>query len=191
VIAVSGGSWVSPRRLERKGGKKGEIPIAVVHAQDDPVVGFTGTSVPVYDAYLKAGHGDVRLFAPEEGAHMFMRLPILEALQWLDLMNEKSREKAGTLLSKADPDKDPRTAYDAAQMVKRLEKSGKSEAAERTIKAVAAAAKKAAKSFQDRLSKAKPPLDKALIAEGWKLLADYGMVEGEGDWRKAFEKARR
>jgi predicted esterase len=191
VLAVSGGAWVSPRKLERKGGKKGEIPIAIVHGQDDPVVAMAFSSIPVYDAYVKAGHGDVRLFAPAEGAHMFMRLPILQAWGWLELLNEKRRDKAAEILSKADPEKDPRTAWDAAHMVKRLDKGGKSEAGDRVIRSLTAAGKKKASDFAARLQKAKSPLDPKLIAEGWTFLADYGMVAAEAEWRKVFEKARK
>ena len=87
VLALSGGSWASARKLSRKRkGKKLPIPVAIVHAQNDPVVGL-GASIYVYDAYIKAGHEDTRLFAPKDGAHMFMRLPVLPALKWLDLMN--------------------------------------------------------------------------------------------------------
>src|SRR5262245_18948606 len=76
VLAVSGGSWASPRRLLRKGKNGGEIPIAIVHAQNDPVVPVA-VSIEVYDAYRKAKQEDVRLFCPTDGEHMFLRLPIV------------------------------------------------------------------------------------------------------------------
>ncbi|MFO0983435.1 MAG: alpha/beta fold hydrolase [Planctomycetota bacterium] len=110
VIAVSGGSWINPFHLLRKGGKSGEIPVALVHGQDDPVVPFA-VSVSIYDAYRKVKHEDVRLFAPTEGAHMFLRLPIIAAWQWLELMNETRREKLLEILNKTDAAKDPRTVW--------------------------------------------------------------------------------
>ncbi len=188
VLAVSGGSWTTPKELVRKGkGRKGLIPIALVHAQDDPVVDFLA-SVEVYDAYVKAKHADARLFAPAEGAHMFMRLPILDALRWLDLMNEDRPSEVRKVLSSTKASDDPRTAWDAANVADRLaDKKGGNAAAAR--KQIEADARKRAKDIKKRIGKAKKGIDEDLAREAWTFLADYGMVEGQGEWRQAFDKS--
>ncbi|MFQ5506773.1 MAG: alpha/beta fold hydrolase [Planctomycetota bacterium] len=192
VIACSSGSWVSPRKLVKKGKGRGKlpIPVALVHAQDDPVVDVRA-SIGVYDAYLKAGHEDVRLFIPAQGAHMFMRLPILDAVAWLDLMNETKRQNALQILSRTKLDKDVRTAWDAARIVKRLSKKGKNAKAESVLKKVRERAQKKAKDLEKRIKKAGKGLDAKLKAEAWSFLGDYGMLQSQGRWRKSLKRAMR
>ena len=190
VLACSSGSWAGTRKLQRKGKGRARqlIPIALVHAQDDPVVSVRA-SVAVYDGYLKSKHTDVRLFIPRQGAHMFMRLPILDAIKWLDLMNETKRSKALKVLSKVKADKDPRTAWDAAHVVKRLSKGKKHAKADAVIAKIKKIAKKLARELEKRIKKAE--LDPELRAVAYDFLGNYGMVESKGAWRKAFDKAAR
>ena len=190
VLAVSSGSWATPKKLMKKGkGRtKSPIPVAIVHAQNDPIVGF-GASVAVYDGYVKAKHPAARLFGPADGLHMFMRLPILEAIAWLDLMNSDDKGEVSKVLSKTKASKDPRTAWDAAHRLKELSK-GKSTKADGVIKSLKVEAKKRAKDLEKRLKKAKKKgADPELIAEAWLFLGDYGMLEPTGGWRDALEAA--
>jgi predicted esterase len=183
VLAVSGGSWAAPRRLMRKGKNAGEIPIALVHAQNDPVVPIA-VSVEVYDAYRKAKHEDVRLFAPTDGEHMFLRLPIVAAFQWLELMNQESTARVSEIQAKVDVAKDPRTAWDANRMRQRLDKS----AGDAASKKITADAKKSLADLTARLAKAKKPLDDKLRADCYTYLAEYGMLEGDGAWREQMRR---
>jgi len=190
VLAVSSGSWATARKLMKKGKGRSQqqLPIAIVHAQNDPVVGFRA-SVAVYDGYVKAKHEAVRLFIPAEGQHMFMRLPIMDAIHWLELMNDDDKGDVSKVLSKTKASADPRTAWDAAHRLKRLSK-GKSSKADGTIKSLKIEVKKRAKDLEKRLKKAqKKGADPELIEEAWLFLGDYGMLEPDGGWREALEKA--
>lgn len=60
------------------------VPLAIVHGQQDPVVGFNSGE---YAATLfgEAGWPAFRFFADDTGAgHMFARLPVGEAIRWLE-----------------------------------------------------------------------------------------------------------
>jgi predicted esterase len=76
-----------------------EIPIAVVHAKNDPVVKFE-QGQHAYDVFRSEGWQKVRLFAPERSAHMFMMYPVDEVLDWLDAMNGRNEKKAAELCEK-------------------------------------------------------------------------------------------
>ncbi len=69
-----------------------EIPIAVVHGKNDPVVQFE-QGEHAYDVFRAAGWQKLRLFAPERAAHMFMVYPVDEVLDWLDAMNGRNEKK--------------------------------------------------------------------------------------------------
>jgi len=191
VLAVSSGSWASPRKLHKKRrGRRVPVPVAIVHAQNDPVVSFRA-SVGVYDAYVKAGHEHVRLFAPTKGAHMFMRLPILDAVSWLDLVNARSPAEVPDSARKAKPDEDPRTVWDLVQLKSRVTRSKPDASAKAMLRRIHVAAKKRARELRLKLRKARGEPDAELVAECWTFLADYGMVAAEGAWRKDFKKALR
>lgn len=190
VLAVSSGTWATPKKLMKKGKgrSKAPIPVALVHAQNDPVVDVRA-SVAVYDAYLKAKHEATRLFIPAEGQHMFMRLPILEAIAWLELMNEEESREVSKVLSKTKASDDPRTAWDAAHRLKDLSKGGKSSKADAVIASIKVEAKKRARDLEKRLKKAKKGPDPETITEGWLFLGDFGMIDPDGGWREEFDDA--
>jgi predicted esterase len=66
--------------------KQQQIAIAVIHGKADPVVKFS-QGEHAYDCFRAMGWTRLRLFAPAELNHMFMRAPIGEAIEWLDAMN--------------------------------------------------------------------------------------------------------
>ena len=61
------------------------VPLAIVHGRNDPVQDF---GMSRYAAGLFGEHGwpGVRLFASDTAGHMFMRLPVGEAIRWLEAM---------------------------------------------------------------------------------------------------------
>ncbi|MDF1701125.1 MAG: hypothetical protein P1V36_08205 [Planctomycetota bacterium] len=58
-------------------------PLAIVHAKNDPVVGF-GSSRYAHELFREEGWSAHRLFAPDQGAHMFARMPLVEVMAWLE-----------------------------------------------------------------------------------------------------------
>ncbi len=64
------------------------VPLAIVHAQNDPIVPFSMSSY-AYDEFVSAGWPKVRLFTDNASAHMFARLPVDKALGWLEIMTSE------------------------------------------------------------------------------------------------------
>jgi hypothetical protein len=62
-----------------------KVPLAIVHGKNDPMVSFAGGSYS-YGLFLDASWPVVRLFADENAAHMFARLPVGPAIRWLQAM---------------------------------------------------------------------------------------------------------
>jgi predicted esterase len=61
------------------------VPLAIVHARNDPVQDF-GMGRYAAGLFGDRGWPGVRLFASDTAAHMFMRLPVGEAIRWLEAM---------------------------------------------------------------------------------------------------------
>ena len=76
-----------------------EIPFAVVHGRNDPVVQFA-QGEHAYDCFRADGWQKVRFFTPERAGHMFMVYPVDEVLDWLDAMNGRNEKKTAELCEK-------------------------------------------------------------------------------------------
>jgi predicted esterase len=74
------------------------VPLAIVHGKNDPMVSFEGGAY-AYRLFLDAGWPAVRLFADNNSAHMFGRLPVGAAIRWLEVMTSSD---PGTLLDFAE-----------------------------------------------------------------------------------------
>jgi predicted esterase len=61
------------------------VPLAIVHGKSDPLVPFDG-AVYASGLFLDAGWPAVRLFADDNAAHMFGRLPVGQAIRWLEAL---------------------------------------------------------------------------------------------------------
>ncbi len=73
------------RAQQRKGA------IAIVHAENDPVVEFSmGKSA--HESFEDDAFPAVRLFADKEAAHMFALLPVEPAVRWLEAMTAETPE---------------------------------------------------------------------------------------------------
>jgi predicted esterase len=71
-----------------------KVPLAIVHGENDPLVGFDGATY-AESLYLDAAWPAVRLFSDKEAAHMFARLPVDRAIRWLEAL---ASDDPGTLL---------------------------------------------------------------------------------------------
>ena len=61
------------------------VPLAIVHGKNDPVVSF-GMSEYAAKKFGDASWPALRLFADENAAHMFARLPVEQAVRWLEAL---------------------------------------------------------------------------------------------------------
>ncbi|MCZ6689340.1 MAG: alpha/beta hydrolase-fold protein [Planctomycetota bacterium] len=77
---------VEIRRAQR------DAPLAIIHARDDPVVGF-GSSEWAHHAFEEGGFPMLRLFDPPEAGHGFMNLPVPKAIRWLGSMASDDAER--------------------------------------------------------------------------------------------------
>jgi predicted esterase len=62
------------------------VPLAIVHGKNDPVVDF-GMSQYAAGAFGEAGWPGLRFFTSDNAGHMFMLLPVGEAIRWLEGMS--------------------------------------------------------------------------------------------------------
>jgi predicted esterase len=65
------------------------VPLAIVHGKNDPMVSFEGSNY-AYGLFLDADWPAVRLFADDTAAHMFARLPVGQAIRWLEALTSDS-----------------------------------------------------------------------------------------------------
>lgn len=61
------------------------VPIAIVHGRNDGIVDFSSATY-AHAAFLDDGFPALRLFDDPAAAHMFARLPVREAVLWLDAL---------------------------------------------------------------------------------------------------------
>jgi hypothetical protein len=61
------------------------VPLAIVHATNDPLQGFILGKLAAI-TFADQGWPSVRLFASDTAGHMFMHLPVAEAIRWLEAM---------------------------------------------------------------------------------------------------------
>ena len=62
-----------------------EIPIAIVHAPNDPVVNYS-MSTGAFRSFVNDGFPMIRLIDDTRSGHMFANLPINRAIEWLETM---------------------------------------------------------------------------------------------------------
>jgi hypothetical protein len=60
-----------------------QVPLAIVHGKTDPLVGFAAGQASA-DLFGEAGWPAFHFFVSENGAHMFARLPVNDAIRWLE-----------------------------------------------------------------------------------------------------------
>ncbi len=61
------------------------VPLAIVHGKNDPNIDFSGARYAA-DLFGENGWPALRLFTSDTAGHQFMRLPVGEAIRWLEAM---------------------------------------------------------------------------------------------------------
>ncbi len=69
-----------------------KVPLIIVHGKTDPVVD-PGQGRYAAEAFREAGWPAFRSLEPEAGGHMFARLPVNEAIRWLDAYSTDDHKK--------------------------------------------------------------------------------------------------
>jgi hypothetical protein len=59
------------------------VPLAIIHGRNDPIVNFAGGQQAT-DLFGDSGWPAFRFFVSENAGHMFARLPVNEAIRWLE-----------------------------------------------------------------------------------------------------------
>jgi predicted esterase len=67
------------------------VPLAIVHGRNDPVVDFA-LGRAAADLFGEHGWPGLHLFVSDTAGHMFMRLPVGEAIRWLEAMTSDDPE---------------------------------------------------------------------------------------------------
>jgi predicted esterase len=67
------------------------VPIAIVHGRNDGIVAFSSATY-AHAAFLDDGFPALRLFDDPAAAHMFARLPVRDAVLWLDALTSDDVE---------------------------------------------------------------------------------------------------
>lgn len=79
IFQCEPGAYTDPvlKRAQRR------VPLAIIHGKTDPMVDF-GSGQYAAELFGEAGWPAFRFFVSDTGAHMFGRLPVGEAIRWLE-----------------------------------------------------------------------------------------------------------
>jgi predicted esterase len=164
------------------------VPLAIVHGKNDPVQDF---SMSRYAAGQFGEHGwpGLRLFASETAAHMFMRLPVSEAIRWLEAMASDDPEVLVAFAEKQDGAGRPRDAIAALRNLKGLKQTDAQKLrADRLRAAIDAKAKTKSDEFMPRI---KANADRSWIDDFLAFRDEYEFADGARPAMEAFEALRR
>jgi predicted esterase len=97
-----------------------DVPLAIVHGRNDPVVPFDG------GAYAAALFGDAgwpafRFFEDDGAAHMFGRLPVGPAIRWLEAMTSEDPKVLLDFAERRLKESGPRDAIAASRRARALD----------------------------------------------------------------------
>jgi predicted esterase len=93
-----------------------EVPLAIVHGRNDPMVDF-GMGRYAATAFSESGWPALHFFTSDTAAHMFARLPVDEAVRWLEVM---ASEEPEMLLGFTDKQSQAGRYHDALAAIRRL-----------------------------------------------------------------------
>ncbi|HEV8377326.1 MAG TPA: hypothetical protein VGP99_00635 [Tepidisphaeraceae bacterium] len=164
------------------------VPLAIIHSKQDPIVAF---SMSEYAATIfgEANWPAFRFFADNSGAaHMFARLPVRDALRWLEAQNSNDAAK---LLDFADQRLKAKGYRDAIAAVNRARTLKLDATAttrlERLAKEIDA---KAAPGAKDFLTKVKNPSAKTWIDAFLAYRDDFEFAPAAQELMQEFKKLR-
>jgi predicted esterase len=138
-----------PTAFEREEVRKAQrkVPLAIVHAQNDPVVEWSMGQWAA-NAFEDDGFTLTHFFQPNEGAHMFAMLPVEEAVRWLEAMASSDPAALAAFAKKRLEAGETHDAAAAIAKARELDKDGKNRGA---IDAVSAKIEAKAKEKADEL----------------------------------------
>ncbi len=103
-----------------------KVAIAIVHAENDPAVSFE-MGRAAYGSFLDGAFPSVRFFTHPSAAHMFARLPVEEAVRWLEAMTSDDAEGLLAFAEKRAGEGGYRDAISASARAAGLDKGKKIE----------------------------------------------------------------
>lgn len=139
------------------------VPLAIVHGRNDPVVGF-GMGDYAAKRFGDASWPALRLFADDTAGHMFARLPVAQAIRWLEAMASDDAAKLVEFAEEGAKDGRWRDAIAAAKRARSLKPEGPS---------------------VDRLAKVASAIDAKAASEASKY-ADLIRTNADGSWIDGF-----
>ncbi len=164
------------------------VPLAIVHAKNDPVVSFS-MSDDADKSFDDAGWPALRLFTNDRSGHMFALLPVDSAILWLEALTSEDPAKLLAFAESSLKEKRPRDAIAALDRARSL-KLGPAEKA----KADAIAGKidaEAAPKARALLAKVEKNADGSWIDEFLAFRSDYGGADAAKGLMAAFGKLRK
>ena len=164
------------------------VPLAIVHARNDPVQDF---GMSRYAAGVFGDHGwpGLRLFASETAAHMFMRLPVGEAIRWLEAMASDDPEVLVAFAEKQAGAGRSRDAIAALRNLKGLKQADAvKQRADRLRASIDARAKAKADEFLPRI---KANADGSWIDDFLAFRDEFEFADGARAAMDAFEALRK
>ena len=164
------------------------VPLAIVHGRNDPVQDF---AMSRYAARVFGDQGwpGVRLFTSETAAHMFMLLPVGEAIRWLEAMASDDPEVLAAFAEKQAAAGHHRDAIAALRTLRGLKQTdAQKERADRVRAAVVAKAKAGSDEFLPRIRENK---DGSWVDGFLAFRDEFAFADAARPAMEAFEALRR
>ena len=167
--------------------KQRAVPLAIIHSKQDPIVAF---SMGDYAATIfgEANWPAYRFFADNSGAaHMFGRLPVRDAIRWLEAQSSDDPAKLLTFAEDATKAKGYRDAIAAANRARSLKlDTAQRDRLDKLDKNIDAKAAPGAKDFLARIKKP----DKKWIDAFLTWRDDFEFAPAAHDVMEEFQKLR-
>jgi predicted esterase len=164
------------------------VPLAIIHSRQDPIVAF---NMGEYAATIfgEANWPALRFFADNSGAaHMFGRLPVRDAIRWLEAQSSDDPAKLLAFAEESGKAKRYRDAIAAVNRAKALKLDAAATArVERLTKDIDA---KAAPGAKDFLKKIKDPKDNKWVDPFLTYRDDFEFAPAARDVMEAFSALR-
>ena len=164
------------------------VPLAIVHGKNDPVQDF-GMSRYAAGNFGEHGWPGLRLFSSDTAGHMFMLLPVGEAIRWLEAMASDDPEVLVAFAEKqagADHDRD---AVAALRNLKGLKQTdAQKERADRLRASIDAKARARAEEFLPKIQANK---DGAWVDDFLAFRDEFEFADGARPAMAAFEALRK
>lgn len=163
------------------------VPLAIVHGKNDPLVPYDGATY-AHGLFADAGWPAVRLFADDQAAHMFARLPVGPAIRWLEALASDDPKNLLDLAERRLGESAPRDAIAALQRARALDLDAKSR--ERLDALAAAIADRARPQAEAHLAAIRANTDGAWVDDFLKFRDDYAFADAAAEAMTAYDALR-